>query len=493
MSAWRCTTPAPLLRVDRRPTSPHSSNGCGALVARGQVEMLGGGMSSRSSCRCRIAIAWASWRACALTSRAFRRRAHGAWLAERVWEPSVPFDWSTPATRTRCSTTTICVARRCAEDDDVGHLHDRRPGPAADHLRHGEGPPLSHPWQPVRRSSSPTCATRPRTTASAWGSWATTARSSAVAGHVRAVAGARRRGSIRCFSALEENSAWLTTVTPSDWMAAHPPIGRIYVPTASYVEMTEWVLPAGRAPIFARAVARRRGAELSGGPLPARRHVAQLPARYREVNDLHKQMLRVSTAVEACRSGAARERALDHLYRGQSNDCYWHGLFGGIYLVHMRMATLAELIAAEDLVLGEQGLCGRRRLRPGRRDEIVIGTRRADCAGRRRGGGGHRLVGPARVARRAGVRAAPPAGGVPREAARGGGTAAEKKTRRERHAQPARDAPPRSLASPSCSSTTTTSGAAAWSASVDADGDGGRRLRRAPWVVDQVEHRFTAR
>ena len=41
-------------------------------------------------------------------------------------------------------------------------------------------------------------------------------------------------------------------------------------------------------------------------------------------------------------------RPVDHLYRGQSNDCYWHGLFGGIYISHMRLATYEHLIAAED-------------------------------------------------------------------------------------------------------------------------------------------------
>ncbi|HXG26547.1 MAG TPA: alpha-amylase/4-alpha-glucanotransferase domain-containing protein [Candidatus Binatia bacterium] len=71
--------------------------------------------------------------------------------------------------------------------------------------------------------------------------------------------------------------------------------------------------------------------------------------KYREVNDLHKQMLRVSDKVEAMPPGPARDAALDHLYRGQSNDCYWHGLFGGIYLPHIRAATLSHLIAAEDI------------------------------------------------------------------------------------------------------------------------------------------------
>ncbi|HEY2915754.1 MAG TPA: alpha-amylase/4-alpha-glucanotransferase domain-containing protein, partial [Candidatus Limnocylindrales bacterium] len=80
-----------------------------------------------------------------------------------------------------------------------------------------------------------------------------------------------------------------------------------------------------------------------------------------EINDLHKQMLRTSAKVAAMARDpadrgdahdpareAAVEVATDQLYRGQSNDCYWHGLFGGIYISHMRAATFAALIAAED-------------------------------------------------------------------------------------------------------------------------------------------------
>jgi alpha-amylase len=59
-------------------------------------------------------------------------------------------------------------------------------------------------------------------------------------------------------------------------------------------------------------------------------------------------MLRTSEKVASMPSGAARTAAMDHLHRGQSNDCYWHGLFGGIYISHMRLATYEHLIAAED-------------------------------------------------------------------------------------------------------------------------------------------------
>jgi alpha-amylase len=77
--------------------------------------------------------------------------------------------------------------------------------------------------------------------------------------------------------------------------------------------------------------------------------------KYREINDLHKQMLRTSEKVHAMAPGQARDLATDHLYRGQSNDCYWHGLFGGIYISHMRLATYEHLIAAEDLADTEAG------------------------------------------------------------------------------------------------------------------------------------------
>ncbi len=138
-------------------------------------------------------------------------------------------------------------------------------------------------------------------------------------------------------------------MTPSGWLADHRPIGRVYIPTGSYAEMGEWALPAERV----RGL-RRGGAPGQGGASPELRWLRgafwrNFQIKYREVNDLHKQMLRVSEKVETMAPGPDRDRALDHLYQGQSNDCYWHGLFGGVYISHMRLATHEHLIAAEDL------------------------------------------------------------------------------------------------------------------------------------------------
>jgi alpha-amylase len=163
-----------------------------------------------------------------------------------------------------------------------------------------------------------------------------------------------RRWVDRFFEALEANRDWLTTVTPSAWLAHEPPIGRIYVPTSSYAEMGEWALPPDESREFSRMLHAAVKADdpearyLRGG------FWRNFQVRYREINDLHKQMLRASVKVAALGAGsdedaAIRRRAVEHLYQGQSNDCYWHGLFGGIYLTHVRLTTAEHLIAAEDL------------------------------------------------------------------------------------------------------------------------------------------------
>ena len=166
----------------------------------------------------------------------------------------------------------------------------------------------------------------------------------------------------RFFSALEENSRWLSVLRPSEALAQHPPIGRVYLPTGSYAEMGEWSLPVEARREFTQLLhdaveqGKPEARWMRGGFWRA------FQVNYREINDLHKQMLRTSRKVAAIEpgqvGGSALARIHDHLYQGQSNDCYWHGLFGGIYLSHMRLATLEHLIAAEDAADRAAGLAG---------------------------------------------------------------------------------------------------------------------------------------
>ena len=64
---------------------------------------------------------------------------------------------------------------------------------------------------------------------------------------------------------------------------------------------------------------------------------------------MHKRMMMASRKV---RCGLAEleargvkktpklTRMLDHLYQSQCNDAYWHGVFGGLYLPHLRTGSL---------------------------------------------------------------------------------------------------------------------------------------------------------
>ncbi len=152
------------------------------------------------------------------------------------------------------------------------------------------------------------------------------------------------------FTALEDARDWLTPVPPGEWIGRHPPAGRIYLPTDSYDEMAEWALPPEAA---ARLPALRHEMEAAGRAdvLPFLRggYWRHFMVKYPEINTLHKTMLRVSRKVWRMRPGVRRDAALDHLWQAQCNCPYWHGVFGGIYLGHVRAANYSHLIAAERL------------------------------------------------------------------------------------------------------------------------------------------------
>ncbi|HKM66662.1 MAG TPA: alpha-amylase/4-alpha-glucanotransferase domain-containing protein [Candidatus Acidoferrum sp.] len=155
------------------------------------------------------------------------------------------------------------------------------------------------------------------------------------------------------FAALEENSSWLKTVTPGEFMANHLPLGRADLPAASYAEMMEWVLPTKtRQRFFAleKEFAARPEvlAFLRGGSWRG------FFRKYPESNLLHKKMLRASAAVASIpprRTSAEHavhyQEARDLVLRGQGNDAYWHGIFGGIYAPHLRTELWRNLIRAE--------------------------------------------------------------------------------------------------------------------------------------------------
>ena len=320
-----------------------------ALVERGQVEVLGGGLYEPvlASLPERDRVAQLE-RMADTVEATFGRRPGGAWLAERVWEPDLPTSLAAAGYRWTILDDSHFRSAAIPEDAMWGSYTTDDQGRILTVFGTEQGLRYLIPFHDVEevieylREAATEAGDRVGTMGDdgeKFGAWPTTYEH----------CWGKGRWVERFFEALEANADWLTTVRPSDWLDGRAPIGRVYVPTGSYAEMGEWALPAAESREFADALHRARDAKAPEERWLRGAFWRNFQVKYREINDLHKQMLRTSAKVEAMAGGPTREAALDHLLRGQSNDCYWHGLFGGIYIAHMRAATLAHLIAAEDL------------------------------------------------------------------------------------------------------------------------------------------------
>jgi 4-alpha-glucanotransferase len=348
-----------------------------SLVERGQVEILGGGLFEPilASLPERDRIAQLE-RMAGAVEELFGRRPAGAWLAERVWEPDLPTSLAAAGYAWTIVDDAHFRAAAIPEDAMWGPYTTEDQGSLVTVFGTEQGLRYRIPFHEVDevidylREHATEGGERVGTMGDdgeKFGAWPTTWEHCWGEG----------RWVERFFEAIGANAAWLSTVRPSDWLATNPPVGRASIPTSSYAEMGEWALPAEESRAFGEAL---RHARETGAPEARWLRGASwrnFQVKYREVNDLHKQMLRTSAKVALLAEDAAREEATDHLHRGQSNDCYWHGLFGGIYIAHMRAATLEHLIAAEDVADRELGLLDRAELGDldlDGRDEVLLGN-----------------------------------------------------------------------------------------------------------------------
>ena len=161
------------------------------------------------------------------------------------------------------------------------------------------------------------------------------------------------------FDALNNNREWLHTTTLADSLANTPPRGKVFLPDASYREMTEWVMPAENQLDYEDLSHsfdhdqrwQRIQKYMAGG------FWRNFKIRYPESNEMYSRMMYVSKKLAALvgqhAPSSVVERARDHLFQGQCNCSYWHGAFGGIYLPHLRNAVYQQLILADNILDNE--------------------------------------------------------------------------------------------------------------------------------------------
>ncbi len=152
---------------------------------------------------------------------------------------------------------------------------------------------------------------------------------------------------------LEGASDWLVSQTAGEALEEIPPAGLCYLPTSSYVEMEEWTLGPEGGQRFSElrsrlgADADRFDAFMRGG------HWKHFLVRYPEANRAHKKGLALGRLLPATRRA---NRARDELLAAQCNDAYWHGIFGGLYLPHLRHEIWRRLARAEAWIRRRQRL-----------------------------------------------------------------------------------------------------------------------------------------
>jgi alpha-amylase/alpha-mannosidase (GH57 family) len=146
-----------------------------------------------------------------------------------------------------------------------------------------------------------------------------------------------------------QNEQWLETISFTEYVKLKPPKGRIYLPTASYFEMGEWCLPISTQMLFEQLIKNMDSSQDSnllrqfvhGG------YWKNFLSKYPESNNMHKKMLFVSELVKKSKNDEIKKM----FYKSQCNCAYWHGVFGGLYLPHLREAIYSSLINVEKQII----------------------------------------------------------------------------------------------------------------------------------------------
>lgn len=328
------------------------------LLRRGQVELLTGGYYEPVLVGVPRRDAVGQIRA--LTDRIvaiFGHRPLGAWLTERVWEPHVPSLLAEAG-----------VAYTTLDEEHFLQAGLRRDELGASFITEDQGfPVVVFPGSvrlryliPFRDVSAALKELKERHAAGArlqvyaddgekFGAWPGT--------YERV----HKDGWLEDFFTQLAQQDWLETVTLENAWIFQRPSRRVYLPGGSYPEMGEWSVDAQAARRFSQARNALKDDLASLVVTPPWRNFF---AKYPEANGLHKRMLIVSEELarrSILDSSIEVRQAQQNLWRAQGNDVYWHGVFGGLYLPHLRADAYSSLLKAERLLAERRVAAGEQR------------------------------------------------------------------------------------------------------------------------------------
>ncbi len=277
---------------------------------------------------------------------------NGMWVPERVWEPSFAGDVTAAGIdftilddfHFKCAGFSDEQLRGYYLTEDQGRL--LKVFPVSEKLRYTipfAPPQATFDFLAKVHAESPGCVMTFGDDGEKFGVWPGTKELIYEKGWLR-----------QFFDLLMENKEWVYLTLPSEVIQTTPPVGRCYLPDASYREMTEWAMTTDRQIEYKRLSKELKDHEDFPRLQKFLRGVSwrNFLIRYQEGHDMFCRMKEVSqklhdlTQIEAFPPEKLEPALLD-LYRGQCNCPYWHGAFGGLYLPHLRNAIYRHLIAAD--------------------------------------------------------------------------------------------------------------------------------------------------
>jgi hypothetical protein len=288
----------------------------------------------------------------ALVRRALDFEPRGLWLAERVWEPEMAGDLQDAGIQYVSLDDYHFFAAGAAPGDLDGYFTvedlDRSVAvfPISEPMRY------LIPWAEADRVLDEFRRLREQGTrlavmmddAEKFGSWPDTHR------------WVYERNWLRDFFRLvQENPDVVTMTTFQQYWQENRPLGRAALPGASYAEMGQWALPPGRSAEYEswRNRFEKDGIYQQLKPFFRGGIWRNFLVKYPEAHYLHKRTLWLSRAFDS--KEKRKLPAYDHLLQAQCNDVYWHGVFGGLYLPHLRQAAFAHLLSAQTELEDHEG------------------------------------------------------------------------------------------------------------------------------------------
>ena len=345
------------------------------MANRGQIEFIGGGYYEPifAIIPKRDKIAQMK-KLSELIKKEFGFEVKGAWLSERVWEPNYP-----------SFLDKVGLKYVIIDDNHFRSCGITQEDTLYSYITEDEGKPLRvfpinepirylTPWKPTYmtidylRSVADEKGDRVAlfiSDAEKMGVWGSTHQICYVDGQGHDE-GDNKKPFIPSFLAQIANNDWIKSITLSEYMEKYPARGLVYIPTASYDKMEEWVLPTELQKKF--KIIRKNLMDdpekqdqyqfLKGG------FWRSFLIKYPESNNMHKKMIYVRKKLIKIEEQISEiqdktiitkleekiPEAWDEIYKAQCNDCYWHGMFGGVYLQFLRFSVYTHLINAEKLI-----------------------------------------------------------------------------------------------------------------------------------------------